>query len=117
MRSRRRAFTLVELLVVIGIITLLVALLMPALGKVRKHAWEVNCAANLRTIRSAVQVYVAQHGGYPSSTNFEAQMTQFTDASGQIDLPASSQSTTLESIALPGGSHGKGGCRILSGQP
>jgi prepilin-type processing-associated H-X9-DG protein/prepilin-type N-terminal cleavage/methylation domain-containing protein len=65
MRSRRRAFTLVELLVVIGIITLLVALAMPALGKVRKHAWEVNCAANLRSVGQAMAMYTQQYGYYP----------------------------------------------------
>jgi prepilin-type N-terminal cleavage/methylation domain-containing protein len=64
---RRRAFTLVELLVVIGVIAVLIALLLPALGKVRKHAQEVHCAANLHSIGHALTMYTRQSGCYPGS--------------------------------------------------
>jgi prepilin-type N-terminal cleavage/methylation domain-containing protein len=64
---RRAAFTLVELLVVIGIIAVLIAILMPALGKVRKHAQEVHCAANLRSIGQALFMYTEQFHYYPGS--------------------------------------------------
>ena len=65
MSSRHRAFTLVELLVVVGIVTLLVALLMPALGKARKQALEVKCAANLRSIGQGLMMYTQRYGYYP----------------------------------------------------
>ena len=64
-RSKTTAFTIVELLVVIGIVTLLIAILMPALSKVRKHAQEVHCAANLRSIGHALTMYTGAYGCYP----------------------------------------------------
>src|SRR5688500_7654567 len=63
--TRRRAFTLVELLVVIGIITLLIALLMPAIARARKQAIRLQCAANLRSQGQALMTYAQQHGCYP----------------------------------------------------
>ena len=75
MRSRRRAFTLVELLVVIGIIAVLIALLMPALSKVRKHAQEVHCAANLRSIGQALTMYTQQYGCYPGCWIYDGTAT------------------------------------------
>ena len=61
-------FTLVELLVVIGILVVLIALLLPVLGKARSHAQEVNCAANLHSIGHAVTMYTQQYGYYPGLT-------------------------------------------------
>ena len=67
MPSRSRAFTLVELLVVVGIVAVLIALLMPALTKVRKHAQEVHCAANLHSIGHALTLYTQEFGHYPGT--------------------------------------------------
>jgi prepilin-type processing-associated H-X9-DG protein len=62
---RRGGLTLVELLVVIGVITVLIGVLMPVLGRVRAHALSVKCSANLRSIGQALAMYTQQYGYYP----------------------------------------------------
>jgi prepilin-type N-terminal cleavage/methylation domain-containing protein len=63
MSARRRAFTLVELLVVIGIVVILVALLLPAAQKARWQALNVQCKSNLQQIANGIQMYVNNNKG------------------------------------------------------
>lgn len=65
-RGRPRAFTLIELMVVVAIIALLIAILLPALSKARTSAKRTACGSQLKDIGVALQVYInGNHGRLP----------------------------------------------------
>lgn len=63
---KAKAFTLIELLVVISIIALLIALLLPALGKARDSAKATQCMSNIKNLGMGLYTYATDHSGlYP----------------------------------------------------
>ena len=83
-RPRHAAFTLVEILIVVIIMGILASIIIGLVGNSSRDAGVSALKDNLRGMRSAIQIYLAQHGGYPAVATFEAQMTQYTDATGGI---------------------------------
>src|ERR1700760_4020079 len=61
---RLKGFTLVELLVVIGIIALLISILLPSLNKARKAAYTLKCQSNMKQIAMAMIQYIGDNKGH-----------------------------------------------------
>jgi prepilin-type N-terminal cleavage/methylation domain-containing protein/prepilin-type processing-associated H-X9-DG protein len=71
-RRRRRGFSLVEVIVVIGIVAILIALLLPAIARAREQAKTVQCMSQLRQVGVALTSYaVANRGHYPTWSNWQ----------------------------------------------
>ena len=89
MKNHRSGFTLIELLVVVAIIALLIAILLPSLGKARDRAKLTACAANERSLFLAFSNYAGEWDGFamPARTSIPAGQTSGVEnGSGAVSM-------------------------------
>ncbi len=68
--KKHKAFTLIELLVVISIMTLLVSILMPALGKAKEQAKNAVCQSNLKSLGQCFMLYLVDYNDFSHKDMF-----------------------------------------------
>jgi prepilin-type N-terminal cleavage/methylation domain-containing protein/prepilin-type processing-associated H-X9-DG protein len=83
MKNAPKAFTLVELLVVIGIIAILMGILLPVMARAREAANGVKCVANLRSIGQAMQQYLTDNNNFYPASNYYKGLA-FAPVTGQV---------------------------------
>ena len=80
---RRRGFSLIELVIVIVIIGIIGAIAVPRMSRAATGAADSSLTADLNVLRTAIDLYQAEHGGsYPSFASFVDQLTTYTNDAG-----------------------------------
>jgi prepilin-type N-terminal cleavage/methylation domain-containing protein/prepilin-type processing-associated H-X9-DG protein len=77
---RFTAFTLIELLVVIAIIAILAAMLLPALAKAKKRAYQANCTSNLKQMAYAISMYTQDYNDHLPGPSWTGVFFTYQDA-------------------------------------
>jgi len=83
--ERRRAFSLLELVIVVVIIGIIAAIAIPRMSRGSAGAADSAVSGNLAILRSAIEVFSAEHNGVlPTEADIENQLTGYTDANGNV---------------------------------
>lgn len=106
-RTYKRLFTLIELLVVITILSILAALLLPALGKAKNKARELSCTSSLKQIHLGTELYSDDFDGfYPkvywSTSGYGAEATWQHELSSYFGVPAATPEERVLAAFGPG---------------
>jgi prepilin-type N-terminal cleavage/methylation domain-containing protein len=81
----RRGFSLLEVVIVVAIIAILAAIGIPRMSRGAKGASDAALTGDLATLRNAIDLYAAEHGGaFPTATDVNTQLTQYTNISGAV---------------------------------
>ena len=88
-----RAFTLVEILIVVVILGILAAIVIPQFSDATQASQESTLRMDLHRIRIQLEIYKEHHGGYPGLNDFEAVMTRPTNAQGVVAPEGTSKGT------------------------
>jgi general secretion pathway protein G len=80
--TRRNAFTLIEIMIVIVILGIIASIVIAVFGNNVRDASGKALKDNLRSMRNQLELYSAQHGSYPSLADFDRQMVLFSDRLG-----------------------------------
>ncbi|MBX2852117.1 MAG: DUF1559 domain-containing protein [Phycisphaeraceae bacterium] len=105
---KRNAFTLIDLLVVISVIAILIALLLPALGKAKQSAKTAQCLANVRQLGVSLRAYAYENNGklmpmenanagdpLTAQFNWFIKLTDYIDQTGYADSPDESSAENI----------------------
>lgn len=83
-RGLARAFSMIELVIVVSIIAVVAAIAIPRFGTFVETAQDNGDAGELAKLRRAIEHYREEHGAYPGGLTLERQLTQFTDENGSV---------------------------------
>lgn len=88
---RSRAFSLIELVIVVVILGVIGAIAIPRMSRGAAGATESGAVSDLAIIRSAIELYAAEHNGdFPALATFSTQLTQYSDIDGNTNATKTS---------------------------
>jgi len=103
-RTATAGFTLVEILVVLGVVAVLTSILFAVMGRVRESGRATVCQSSLKQLALALQQYVADSDGRFPTDRFQPQLHRYVKPSGWIECPThEALSLAKQELSLPSG--------------